>query len=184
MCVKWYLKFFAGVDVEQNSNWNYFKQKKSKLNKNIVRFSRRDWWAVLLCIGSHSKLWLNCVIIVSLKFGSAVAAAFLHFTNAYRHSYVCARTATRTFTYVVTASDCVRMLRHVWGRCVYVFVQQFEIHQPTSQHTHTCMHARTHTRTHVRGQRAPSTLCGSGIASTRTHLLFTHCHAFARTHST
>lgn len=59
---------------------------------------------MLLCIGSHSKLWLNCVIIGSLKFGSA--AAFLHFIHVHAIRVYCAIRAFNSL-YVLFGWLCV-----------------------------------------------------------------------------
>lgn len=158
----------------KNSNWNYFKQKKGKLNKNIVRFSRRDWWAVLLCIGSHSKLWLNCVIIASLKFGSAVAAAFLHFTNSYIY------TGPRGNTYIYTQYMSESAYMYALPVCMCVFVQQSDIHTIYKAHVWSSQPTHTHTCAWLNNTVSMRERC---VASTRTHLLFTHCYAFARTHA-
>lgn len=98
---------------------------------------------------------------------------------------MCARTATLTFTYVAHTSPYAPACLSRSAR-VYVFVQQSEIHQPTSQQTYTHARTHTHTRTHVRGQRALSTVYAGAVSHPHEHIyssVFTHCYAFARTHS-
>lgn len=165
--IKWYLNLLMWWKKIQTERFFFQTEERRKLNKNIVRFLRRDWWAVLLCIGSHSKLWLNCVIIVSLKFGSAVAAAFLHFTNSYTYANSHMQrwwSARRQFTYAATA-------RYV---CMYSCNSR---KYKYTQFIRTCVR--------MYGHRWLSVYAGAAVcvASIRTHLLFTHCYAFGRTHA-